>query len=220
MAHIVAILSHMGHLFTFFHQGRFRLFPRRSILQTSVPMGQVPQSAPANPPDPLPGRDFMFSLIREHLAMQHQAADQQDTKASGILIGATTMVGFAFLIQHHPVGNCSALFPIWLHRWSIVLRLALPYVLFLVFYTSSMICALQASRIRGYWIVPDPVKALKSMDKTEPELKLSLSQAMAHYSKINEKTLDRKAYWNRWAGRMLLCETLTLVLLLLYQTVC
>jgi hypothetical protein len=162
----------------------------------------------------------MFTLIREHLTMQHQVADQQDTKASGILIGGTTMVGFAFLVQHHPVGNCSLLIPLWLHHWPIMVRLALPYVPFLLCYVLSMIFALQASRIRGYWTVPDPVKALKSMNKSERELKLELSRAMAHFSKENEGTLDMKADRIQWAVRLLLGEIAALVLLLVYQTVC
>jgi hypothetical protein len=162
----------------------------------------------------------MFTLIREYLTLQHQTADQQDTKASGILVGGTTMVGFAFLVQHHPVGNCSALIPIWLHQWPVMVRLAVPYAPFLLCYILVMIFALQASRIRGYWTVPDPVKALKSMKKPEQDLKLSLSQAMAHLSKENKTTLDTKAVWIRWAARMLVGEIAALVLLLLYQTVC
>ncbi len=130
------------------------------------------------------------------------------------------MVGFAFLVQHHPVGNCSLLIPLWLHHWPIMVRLALPYVPFLLCYVLSMIFALQASRIRGYWTVPDPVKALKSMNKSERELKLELSRAMAHFSKENEGTLDMKADRIQWAVRLLLGEIAALVLLLVYQTVC
>ncbi len=162
----------------------------------------------------------MFALIREHLTMQHQAADQHDTKAAGILVGGTALVGFAFLVQHHPVGNCSVLIPTWLHHWPIMVRLGIPYVPFLLCYTLVIIFALQASRIRGYWIVPDPVKALKSMKETERYLKLSLSQSMAHFSKVNEMILDRKATLIQWAARLLLAETIALVLLLFYQTIC
>ena len=170
--------------------------------------------------DPLPGRDLMFNLIRDHLTMQHQAADQQDTKAAGILVGGTTMVGFAFLTQHHPMGNCSFLIPIWLHHLSIIVRLGILYLPFLLCYTFVIIFALQASRIRGYWTVPDPVKALQSMKETERDLKLSLSQSMAHFSKVNEMILDRKASLIQWAARMLLAETIALILLLFYQTIC
>ncbi|HYU76865.1 MAG TPA: hypothetical protein VEL31_29710 [Ktedonobacteraceae bacterium] len=162
----------------------------------------------------------MFTLIREHLTMQHQGADQLDTKAAGILVGGTTLVGFAFLVQHHPVGNCSVLIPTWLHHWPIMVRLGMPYIPFLLCYTFVIIFALQASHIRGYWTVPDPVKALKSMKETERGLKLSLSQSMAHYSKVNEMILDRKASLIQWAARLLLAETIALVLLLSYQTIC
>src|SRR6266581_1494733 len=210
----------MNHMFTFLHLWRLRLFPHRQTLPAPISTGQTPQGVLADPPDPYPGRELMFTLIREHLTMQHQTADQQDTKASGILVGGTTMVGFAFLVQHHPVGNCSALVPIWLHQWPIMVRLAVPYVPFLLCYILSMIFALQASRIRGYWTVPDPVKALKSMNKSERELKLELSRAMAHFSKENEGTLDMKADRIQWAVRLLLGEIAALVLLLVYQTVC
>ncbi len=130
------------------------------------------------------------------------------------------MVGFAFLVQHHPVGNCSALIPIWLHQWPVLVRLAVPYVPFLLCYLLSMIFALQAFRIRGYWTVPNPKKALKIMKESEQDLKLLLGRTMAHFSMDNEKTLDKKAGWIRWAARLLLGEIAALVLLLLYQTVC
>ena len=162
----------------------------------------------------------MFTLIREYLAMQHQVSDQHDTKASGIVVGGTTMVGFAFLIQHHPMGNCSDLFPVWLHHWPIQTRLAIPYGPFLLCYAFSMIFAILAARIRGLWTIPDPVQALKSLKKPEQELKLELSQSMAHFAKENESILNKKANWIQWAVYMLLGETLTLILLLLYQTVC
>src|SRR6266705_3008230 len=204
----------MDHLFTFFCQGRFRLFPRRSTSPASISTGQLPQSASTDPPDPYPGRELMFTLIREYLTMQHQVADQHNAKASGILVGGTTMVGFAFLIQHHPVGNCSDLFPIWLHHWPIQIRLAIPYGPFLLCYAFSMIFAILASRIRGLWTIPDPVQALKSLKKSEQELKLELSQSMAHFAKENESILNKKADWIQWAAYMLLGEIFTLVLLL------
>jgi hypothetical protein len=210
----------MNHLFTRLHLLGLRLFSHRQTLPTPISIVQMPQGMPANPPDPYPGRELMFTLIRELLTLQHQTADQHDTKATGILVGGTTMVGFAFLVQHHPVGNCSALIPIWLHQWPVMIRLAIPYVPFLLCYLLSMIFALQASRIRGYWAVPDPVKALKIMKEPEQDLKLLLNRTMAHYSKINESILDKKAGWIRWAARLLVGEIAALVLLLLYQTVC
>jgi hypothetical protein len=210
----------MNKFFTFFRQRSFRLFPYRQTSPASVLTGQVPQNVPTDPTDPLPGRDLMFTLIHEYLTMQHQAADQLDTKAAGILVGGTTLVGFAFLVQHHPVGNCSVLIPTWVHHWPIMLRLGIPYLPFLLCYTLAIIFALQASRIRGYWTVPDPVKALKCMKETERGLKLSLSQSMAHFSKVNEMILDTKASLIKWAVRLLLAETIALVLLLFYQTIC
>ena len=197
----------MNRLFTFFRQGRFRLFPRRSTSPASVFTGQMPQSAPA---DPYPGRELIFTLIREYLTMQHQVADQHNAKASGILVGGTTMVGFAFLIQHHPVGNCSDLFPIWLHRWPIQIRLAIPYGPFLLCYAFSMIFAILASRVRELWAIPGPVQAWKSLKKPEQELKLELSQSMAHFAKENELVLNKKADWVQRAGYMLLWFLLTL----------
>ena len=83
-----------------------------------------------------------------------------------------------------------------------------------------MIFALLASRVRGLWAIPGPVEALKSLKKPEQELKLELSQSMADFAKENELVLNKKADWIQRAAYMLLGEILTLVLLLLYQTVC
>ena len=58
------------------------------------------------------------------------------------------------------------------------------------------------------------------MNKTEQDIKLELSAAIGHFAMHNEKVLDAKAVWLRWAVRLLLAETLTLVLLLMYQIVC
>jgi hypothetical protein len=162
----------------------------------------------------------MYSLIRENLTTQLQVADQQDTKASGILVGGTTLVGFGFLVQHHLTGNCSSLIPNWVHRWPITVRLGLPYVPFLICYILTMIFAVLAYRVQIYWNVPDPVTALKRMNEPEKDLKYSLSQATAHYSKVNETILKWKADQIEWALRMLLAETAFLVLLLVYQTIC
>lgn len=165
----------------------------------------------------------MFAMLREHLMMQHQIADQQDTKAAGIVVGGTTMVGFVFLVQHRPLGYCTTLFPVWLlwlHHLPIPIKLGLPYCPFLACYLGSIIFALLASRIRGYWTVPQPVKALKSMNTPEQKLKEELSAAIGHFSVENQTILDTKARWLRWAVRFLLAQTLTLVFLLMYQTVC
>ncbi len=162
----------------------------------------------------------MFTLISERMARQSQAADQIDTKASGILIGGTTLVGFAFLIQHHTAGNCSDLIPIWLHHWPIMVRLGLPYIPFLTCYILMMIFALRASHVQTYTDIPNPGTALKRLNESERDLKLSLSQAMAHYSEYNQGIINGKAVWTQRASSMLLAEIATLVLLLVYQTIC
>ena len=210
----------MNYLYRLFSQERFRHFLHRQTLPSPAPMEQVQQSAPADPPDPLPGRDMMFTLIRENLTMQIQAGDQLDTKASGILVGGTTLVGFAFLVQHHPAGNCSSLIPIWMHHWPISMRLAIPYLPFLLSYVFTMIFAVLAFRIQTYWNVPDPVTALKRMNEPEKVLKESISQATAHFAKFNQTIVEWKARRIEWALYLLLAEIAFLVLLLVYQTVC
>lgn len=210
----------MERLFTFFRQGRSRSFPSHSASPSPVSLEQKKLDAVEDPPDPYPGRDLMFTLIREHLLMQHQVADQHDVKGAGILVGGTTLVGFAFLFQHHLAGNCSIFIPTWLHYWPTAVRLGIPYIPFLLCYVLLVVFALQISRVRGYWTVPNPVKALKSMHIPEKDLKRTLSQAMAHYSKLNEITLDKKAFWIQMASWALLGETIALILFLLYQTIC
>lgn len=213
----------MNYLFQLFHQGTFRLFPGQQTLSSPVsPLNnsQVQQGTPAKPPEPLPGRDLMYALIREHLVMQIQTGDQLDTKASGVLVWATTLVGFAFLAQHHPAGNCSSLLPLWLHQWPLAVRLALPYIPFLFSYVLAVVFTVLAFRIHTYWMVPDPVTALKRMHEPEQALKESLSQAIAHYAKKNEATIKLKAKRVQWAVSVLLSEVAFLVLLLVYQTIC
>lgn len=208
----------MNWFFTFFRREISRFFSSRSVPPPSA--AQAQKIVSEKPPDPYPGRDLVFTLLRDHLLMQHQQADQLDLKASGVLVGGTTLVGFAFLAQHHPAGNCSSLFPLWLHHWPLAARLGLPYTPFLLGYIVSVLFALLALRISGYWAVPDPVFALKNIDKTEATLKYSLSQAIAHFSGLNQEVLERKAKKIQWASRFLLIETIALVLLLLYQTIC
>lgn len=185
----------MSYLYRLFSQGRFRRFLHRQTLPSSVPQGQVQQSTPADPPDPLPGRDMMFALIRENLTMQIQTGDQLDTKASGVIVGGTTLVGFAFLVQHHPSGNCSSLIPIWLHHLPLAVRLAIPFIPFLFSYVLTMIFAVLAVRVETYWNVPDPVIALRRMNEPEKALKESISQATAHYAKVNQAVVQGVCPW-------------------------
>lgn len=210
----------MNRLINFFNKKSFRLFQRRSTLPKPTPTGQASQITPANTPGPSSGLDLIFTLLGERMARQSQAADQIDTKVAGIIVGGTTLVGFAFLIQHHPSGNCSVLIPSLLHHWPIMVKLGLPYVPFLAFYILTMFFALRAYRIQTYTDVPNPKTALRRIGESERDLKFSLSKAMAHYSEYNQDIINGKAVWAQRATNMLLVEIATLVLLLVYQTIC
>jgi hypothetical protein len=209
-----AILSFMD-LFSFIRLGRrLHLGQAQPTHKSATLQAQNVQSEAST------SESLAFTLLGEYQTVQIQTADQLDVKALNIQVGAATLVGFAFLVQHHPAGNCSVLIPAFLHSWPLAIRLALPYVPFLVFYVFTVIFALQASRTRIYARVPDPMKLLKYRAVPENEAKSLLNNMIAHTSKQNEAVLLRKAYWMTWAVRSLLVETLALVLLLLYQTVC
>lgn len=210
----------MDYLLRFIGGGKSCKTPPRQPSSSLGSLEQDQQNAPADPYDPFPGRDLVFTLVRENLATQLQVADQQDTKASGILIGATTLFGFAFLVQHHPVGNCSSLIPVWMHHWPVAMRLALPYIPFLVCYILTMIFAAISYRVQKYWDVPNPVTAVGRMDESEKDLKYSLSLAIAHFATVNSLVIQWKAKQTERALYLLLAEMACLVLLLVYQTVC
>jgi hypothetical protein len=117
MDNLTAILSPMD-LFSFIG------LKRRPLLgQTQSNPGNTASQIQNKQSEANTSESLAFTLLCEYQTVQIQTADQLDAKASSIQIGATTLVGFAFLVQHHPVGNCSSLIPAFLHTWPLAKRL-------------------------------------------------------------------------------------------------
>ena len=172
-----------------------------------------------------PSLNFAFDLTKDFIAAQLQSTDGLDAKANFAIGAATTVVSAALILQSlllpsHAHSNCSSLIPGYFHTLPTLLKQVIPFSPLLLTYIGAVILAFFSYRASNLLQAPAPSKLLENIDKTEQEIKPAIFRAMVEAYKLNNEIINRKALFINWSLGFFVVETLSLVLLVLYQVGC
>jgi hypothetical protein len=173
---------------------------KRSSLQTSAPSSDH-------------SYDLVLDLLRERVAAQFDQVSTLDSKANGIMTIATALLGSALVFQAALFAvSARAITLVYTHLQGVTLALLAIYLLTMV--TTTISC---------YWIqtfkrVPEPDRlsnyALKPLEETQS----FIVGSMAHAFDKNKGVVNFKVWCMRIATFLLICEIITLGVLLVIQT--
>lgn len=169
------------------------------------------QQTPAQQPNH--SYDLVLDLLRERIVAQFDQASTLDSKANGIMTIATALLGSALVFQAALLAISShAITLTYGHLQGITLAQLMIYLLTMIITTIS-----------GYWVrkfnrAPEPDRlasyALKPIGETQSFMVGSMTQAFNQ----NKGIITFKVWCMRIATFLLICEIITLGILLYMQT--
>jgi hypothetical protein len=172
--------------------------------------GQMPTHGSQQPDH---SYDLVLDLLRERIVAQFEQVSTLDSKANGIMTIATALLGSALVFQ-------AALFAISPHAITLTYtRLQGVTLALLIIYLMTMII----TTVSGYWVrnfsrAPEPDRltsyALKPLLDTQSFMVGSMTEA---FNK-NKDIIACKVWGMRIATLLLICEIMTLGVLLYMQT--
>ena len=186
----------------------------------------VPPVQEANKDYGLPSLDLAFDLAKERMSGQLTRIDVLDNKANFIMGAATGIVGLALTLQaalfSAPITSyCTSYIPTFLHTLNPLLKRAIPLLPLIVTYLIVMYLSHLAYKIDNYYEVPtDPEGLYDYLTEDVAVTKIDIYRVMKVNFQQNEEKIRSKAQWATYAFRFLELEGITLVLFLLYRSVC
>ena len=174
----------------------------------------------------LPSLDLAFDLAKERMSGQLARIDGLDNKANFFMGAATGIVGLALTLQAalfsaSATSYCNSYIPTFLHTLNPLLKRAIPLLPLIVTYIIVMCLSHLAYKIDNYYEVPtDPEGLYDYLAEDVAVTKIDIYHMMKDNFKENEKKIRSKARWATYAFRFLELEGITLVLFLLYRSVC
>ena len=159
--------------------------------------------------------ELIFELVKERNAIQMDQADKLDAKAYSVMTSATALISAALILL--------AVLPTSRPSFSSILNGGIeiiPLLLLLLTYLAVMVIAILAYKLRNYHQTANPnILFYKYLDKPQLYTKAKvLRSALDDYNK-NEKEINAKIKWNKWAIRALWAETMLFVAFLLFHTI-
>lgn len=174
------------------------------------PKSQTQVQIPIDFPD-LHSLELVFDLVKDRHSVQMDQSDKLDTKAYSIMTSATALVSAALVLQ--AVLPSLQSFP-KLPITGMILQV-IPLALLLATYLGVMVTAIAAYKLRKFYYSPDPDALYQDyLQKSERYTKAKVLRAVIEDYRRNEKEIDRKITWNRWAIRALWTETILFVFFL------
>lgn len=172
--------------------------------------------------------DFIFDLVKERMTAQLARIDGLDNKANFIMGAATAIVSIALTLQAavlatHTSGYCTPIIPNFIYTWPPLVRRAIPLLPLIVTYTIVMYLSQKAYKIDSYHDVPANPNALyKYLEQNQDvaTIKVDIYDRMRVNFTRNEEKINAKAHWTQFALWFLELEGISLVLLLLYRSLC
>jgi hypothetical protein len=187
----------------------------------------VPPVKEANKVYGLPSLDLAFDLTKERMSGQLARIDGLDNKANFIKGAATGIVGLALTLQtalfSAPATSsyCTSYIPSFLHTLNPLLKRAIPLIPLIITYVIVMYLSHLAYKIDNYHEVPTNPEALYDYLAEDVAItKIDIYNRMRVHFQQNELKIRSKARWATYAFRFLEVEGLSLVLLLLYRSIC
>ena len=186
----------------------------------------VPHIQDANKDYALPSLDLAFDLAKERMSGQLARIDGLDNKANFIKATATVIVGLALTLQaalfsSPATSYCTSYIPAFLHTLNPLLKRAIPLIPLIITYVLVMYLSHLAYKIDNYYEVPtDPEALYDYLVEDVAITKIDIYHMMKDNFKENEKKIRSKARRTTYALRVLELEGLSLVLLLLYRSIC
>lgn len=205
-----------------------KIFSRYTSQNHIVPSNHSQLAQEADKDNILASLDFIFDLVKERMAAQLARIDALDNKANFIMGAGTALVSIALTLQaavltSHTSGYCTSLIPTFIHSWSPLLRRAIPLVPLVVTYIIVMYLSRQAYKIDSYHEVPanpDALYTYLEQNQDVAAIKMDIYNRMRVNFTKNEAKITAKARWIERALWMLGLEGISLVLLLLYRSLC
>lgn len=174
----------------------------------------------------LPSLDLAFDLVKECMSGQLVRIDGLDNKVNFIMGAATGIVGLALTLQAAlfsapTTSYCGDYIPAFLHTLNPLLKRVIPLMPLIITYVSVMYLSHKAYKIDHYYEVPsDPEGLYDYLTKDVAITKIDIFRMMKVNFRQNEEKIRSKAQKASQALRFLELEGITLVLFLLYRSVC
>ncbi len=205
-----------------------KIFSLYTSQNHTPPVNHAQPSQEAEKDNTLASLDFIFDLVKERMAAQMARIDGLDYKANFIMGAATAIVSIALTLQAavltaHPCDYCTPIIPNFLYTWPPLLRRAIPLLPLIVTYMIVMYLSQRAYKIDSYHDVPaNPDGLYKYLEQNQDvaTIKIDIYNRMRTNFTENEDKINAKARWIQYALWSLELEGISLVLLLLYRSLC
>ena len=193
----------------FLNRGEHKPSPiSNGVEPMSETVGQLHQNTATF--ESFPSLDLSFDLTKEYLKIQQEQMQALDNKASVVLGAGTALVSTGLILQA-AILSSSLRKPITLYQIIPLFTLVLVYLL-------VVLAALLAYRVSTYRWSPHPEQLYKNfLMQPEVETKSSVFRSLVEDTKRNKEVISKKVFWVQAAFVALGCETVILVLFLLFQ---
>lgn len=160
--------------------------------------------------------ELILNLVKERSTIQIDQSDKLDAKAYSVMTSATALISAALVLEAVLSSLPSTTNTTTLNGFLQII----PLVLLLIAYLGVMIISIAAYNLRKYAQTPDPITLYqKYLEKSERYTKAMVLRSIIEDYKNNEKEIDKKIKWNKWAIKAIWSETILFVAFLLFHVV-
>jgi hypothetical protein len=205
-----------------------KIFSRYASQNHTVPSNHAQPAQEADKDNTLASLDFIFDLVKERMVAQLARIDGLDNKANFIMGAGTALVSIALTLQaavltSHTSGYCTPIIPTFIHVWPPLLRHAIPLLPLIITYIIVIYLSQKAYKIDSYHDIPanpDALYTYLEQNQDVATIKVDIYDRMRVNFTKNEEKINAKARWIQYALWLLELEGISLVLLLLYRSLC